>query len=149
MKKVLVLGCTGSIGTNTLDIIRNFPNDFSVAGLTAHSNEKKLAILCQEFKCEGFLTSKEKIENLNEFIERTKPDIVVNGIAGSAGLLPSKIVFQDTLQVLKDLHQHQLGSCIFLLFEFLFCLVLFLFCIFLHLISMPFSYSTFTNPYSH
>lgn len=99
MKKVLVLGCTGSIGTNTLDIIRNFPNDFSVAGLTAHSNEKKLAFLCQEFKCEGFLTSKEKIENLNEFIERTKPDIVVNGIAGSAGLLPSKIVLENKISL--------------------------------------------------
>ena len=30
MKKVLVLGCTGSIGTNTLEIIRKMPVEFAV-----------------------------------------------------------------------------------------------------------------------
>ena len=42
MKKILVLGCTGSIGTSTLNIIREFSRDFSVVGLTAHSSEEKL-----------------------------------------------------------------------------------------------------------
>ena len=42
MKKILVLGCTGSIGTSTLNIIREFSQDFSVVGLTAHSSEEKL-----------------------------------------------------------------------------------------------------------
>ena len=43
MKKTLViLGSTGSIGTNTLDIVDRFPDDFRIAGLTAGSNDKKL-----------------------------------------------------------------------------------------------------------
>ena len=42
MKKVLVLGCTGSIGTNTLDIIRKMPEHFIVCGLSAHTNKEKL-----------------------------------------------------------------------------------------------------------
>lgn len=99
MKKVLVLGCTGSIGTNTLEIIRNFPKNFSVAGITAHSNEKRFNELCTEFNCKGILTSKTGIENLGKLIEETQPDIVVNGIAGSAGLLPSKIVLEHKISL--------------------------------------------------
>ena len=33
MKRVLVLGCTGSIGTNTLNIANNLPQDFKICGL--------------------------------------------------------------------------------------------------------------------
>ena len=42
MKSIIVLGSTGSIGTNTLDIVRRFPNEFRVAGLTAGNNIDKL-----------------------------------------------------------------------------------------------------------
>ncbi|MDC7241012.1 MAG: 1-deoxy-D-xylulose-5-phosphate reductoisomerase, partial [Spirochaetales bacterium] len=42
MKKVLVLGSTGSIGRSTLDIIRSYPGEFHLAGLHAHSNEERL-----------------------------------------------------------------------------------------------------------
>ena len=42
MKKVLVLGCTGSIGTSTLDIINNQSDEFCVCGLQANSNKDKL-----------------------------------------------------------------------------------------------------------
>lgn len=93
MKKVLVLGCTGSIGTNTLDIIRKMPEHFIVCGLSAHTNKEKLFTLSKEFSCPYVLTS-DKDASLEKLINDTKPDIVVNGIAGSAGLLPSKIVLE-------------------------------------------------------
>ena len=48
MKKILVLGCTGSIGTSTLNIVRSMPEDFSICGLTAHNNEKSLNFLSNE-----------------------------------------------------------------------------------------------------
>ena len=35
MKTIIILGSTGSIGTNTLDIVQRFPGEFRVAGLTA------------------------------------------------------------------------------------------------------------------
>lgn len=93
MKKVLVLGCTGSIGTNTLDIIRKMPEDFKVCGLSAHSNKDKLLSLSSEFNCPCVLTS-DKEASLEKLINDSEPDIVVNGIAGSAGLIPSKIVLE-------------------------------------------------------
>lgn len=95
MKKIFVLGCTGSIGTNTLNIIRNMPEDFCVCGLTAHSNKKSLDFLCNEFNCKGSLINENNVNKLASLIEETKPDVIVNGISGSAGLIPSKIVCES------------------------------------------------------
>lgn len=94
MKKVLVLGCTGSIGKNTLQIIRNMGEMFQVCGLVAHKNAEQLATFTNEFGCKGILTEKDGIEAIRDLIAETKPDIAVNGISGSAGLLPSKIVLE-------------------------------------------------------
>ncbi|MGH7487313.1 MAG: 1-deoxy-D-xylulose-5-phosphate reductoisomerase, partial [bacterium] len=50
MKNIVILGSTGSIGTNTLDIVDRFPDKFRVAGLTAHSNDEKLEDQIRLFK---------------------------------------------------------------------------------------------------
>lgn len=49
MKKVAVLGSTGSIGTQTLDVIRKNPNELKVFSLVAFSNEEKLQKQSLEF----------------------------------------------------------------------------------------------------
>lgn len=100
MKKVLVLGCTGSIGTSTLDIINNMPEDFSVCGLQAHSNKDKLSKLAADYKCPSLLSSEDNsAEAFQKLIDQSKPDIVVNGIAGAAGLLPSKTVLENGIDL--------------------------------------------------
>ena len=38
MKKLTILGSTGSIGTQTLEVVRHFPQDFEVVALTCGSN---------------------------------------------------------------------------------------------------------------
>lgn len=43
MKKVAVLGSTGSIGTQTLDILHRYPDEFKAVSLVAYSNAKKLS----------------------------------------------------------------------------------------------------------
>ncbi len=86
-KKIAVLGCTGSIGTNTLDIIREFSSDFAVCALTAHSNQTKLEQLAAEFNCiHTLLTSEANTQQIYDLLKSSEADIVVNGIAGSAGL---------------------------------------------------------------
>ena len=55
MKRVLVLGCTGSIGTNALNIIKNMPESFRVCGVQAHSNQEKLNQISQNFSCPSLL----------------------------------------------------------------------------------------------
>lgn len=49
MKKIAILGCTGSIGTQTLDVVRRHRGEFEVVALTAYQNEEKLAAQCREF----------------------------------------------------------------------------------------------------
>jgi 1-deoxy-D-xylulose-5-phosphate reductoisomerase len=49
-KRLAVLGCTGSIGVSTLDVVRHLPDRLSVLGLAAHSKWELLAEQCREFQ---------------------------------------------------------------------------------------------------
>lgn len=92
MKKILIFGVTGSIGQSTVSIIREFPTLFKITGLTAHTNQKKLLELSREFHCENTVLTASQTFNKNQLktlVEKSQADIAVNGIAGSAGLLPS------------------------------------------------------------
>ena len=98
MKRVLVLGCTGSIGKSSLDIMNNMKDDFVVCGLQAHSNKDELLKLSQKYECPSLLSCEDNSEAaFNNLIENSKPDIVINGIAGAAGLLPSKVVLENKI----------------------------------------------------
>jgi len=95
-KKVIVLGATGSIGTNCIDIIRKNPDLFEIAGLSAHRDKVTLEKLCAEFKLQNSVLSSETGEaQLLEMIRSTKADIVVNGISGASGLMPSKAALES------------------------------------------------------
>jgi 1-deoxy-D-xylulose-5-phosphate reductoisomerase len=99
MKKVLLLGSTGSIGQNTLDIIRLYTEEFLLVGLQAHSNEPLLlqngaefphALLCLSGRRpDSQLISYQGGVGILQLIEDSRADIVVNGIVGASGLGPS------------------------------------------------------------
>ena len=50
IRQVAILGSTGSIGVNTLDVIRAHPDRFKVVALTAGKQVDRLAEQCVEFK---------------------------------------------------------------------------------------------------
>lgn len=93
-KKILVLGCTGSIGRSSLDILRNQSDRFMCCGLSANSRAEELKSLGSEFNCLVTLTKTDGIDGIKNLIDKAKPDIVINGIAGSAGLEPSMAVLE-------------------------------------------------------
>ena len=62
-KRVAVLGSTGSIGRQTLDVIRALPQRFQVVGLAAGKNLELLAEQVQEFKPELIGCPPENDEN--------------------------------------------------------------------------------------
>ena len=100
MKRVLVLGCTGSIGTNAINIIENMSADFTLCGIQAHSNKQKLDELSKKYNCPSLLTKDDNsAQAFQNLIEKSKPDIIVNGIAGAAGLLPSKIALENKINL--------------------------------------------------
>lgn len=98
-KRVLVLGCTGSIGSSTLDILRNQKDRFTAAGLSANTKKDQLEALGKEFNCPTTLTAADGTDGIRKLIQSSKPDIVVNGIAGSAGLIPSMIVLESGIDL--------------------------------------------------
>jgi len=103
-KKVLVLGSTGSIGTSALDIISQGADRFELVGLSAHSNEMLLLEQARRFGIKQLaLSGKEPtdsrilyrgIEGVLKLIENSDAHIVINGIAGAAGFLPSYTCIQ-------------------------------------------------------
>jgi 1-deoxy-D-xylulose-5-phosphate reductoisomerase len=93
-KRVVILGCTGSIGSSTLDIIRHERQRFTTVGLSAHSQKDALTSLAKEFNCKATLTREDGTDGIKRLIDETHPDIVVNGIAGSPGLIPSIMVLE-------------------------------------------------------
>ncbi|MCL2764139.1 MAG: 1-deoxy-D-xylulose-5-phosphate reductoisomerase [Treponema sp.] len=90
-KRIAVLGATGSIGKSSLDIIAGEKDSFEAVLLAARSSRQKLDEIKKQFP--GALCVLTEEENGNQkllsAIEDLKPDITINGIAGSAGLLPS------------------------------------------------------------
>ena len=98
-KRVLVLGCTGSIGTSSIDIIRNMRDKFEVAGLSANKSKAELEKLAAEFNCPYSLYSEEGDEGLKRLIKDSHADIAVNGVAGAAGLMPSVYVLEEGIDL--------------------------------------------------
>ena len=105
-KSLCVLGSTGSIGTNTLDIIRKFSTEFSVHSLSCFSNIDLLSEQIQEFKPQVVTVQQEEQkaviqekfphlaielgqEGLAQIATSSTVDMVVAGIVGSAGLYPT------------------------------------------------------------
>ena len=69
MKKITILGATGSIGTQTLDVVRRNPGDFEVVALTASENVPKMAELVREFSpAYAVMKNEQRAEELREVL---------------------------------------------------------------------------------
>ena len=83
MRRVIVLGSTGSVGTQALDVIRANPRRFEVVGLAAGRDVEGLAAQAAEFGVEDTALGAAEAEQLVRDVEA---DVVLNAITGSIGL---------------------------------------------------------------
>lgn len=109
-KRIAILGSTGSIGTQTLDLVSRAPDSLSVSALTANSDVEQLARQCAEFKPQiAAIADASRYEDLKRALADVAPgtravagaegvveaaaasdaQTVVTGIVGCAGLLPT------------------------------------------------------------
>jgi 1-deoxy-D-xylulose-5-phosphate reductoisomerase len=105
LRRVAVLGSTGSIGTSTLDVIRHLPGRLELVGLAAHSKWEQLADQCRAFKpryavlCDpaafkaadrAFFPRETELLSGEDGVAKlaTDPgvDVVVSAVVGAAGL---------------------------------------------------------------
>jgi 1-deoxy-D-xylulose-5-phosphate reductoisomerase len=98
MKKLVVLGSTGSIGQQTLDIARVFPDVFRVVGLAAGTSVELLQAQIHEFQPEMvYCASGQQLElppgarwaSMEDMTTRDDVDLVMAATIGTAGLLPT------------------------------------------------------------
>ena len=107
MKRIVILGSTGSIGIQTLDIVRRLPGRFEVVGLAAHSNSALLAEQANAFNVscvsigreesipdlKAALTGKTQIrcgvEGMCELSSLPEADLVVVAVSGAIGIAPT------------------------------------------------------------
>ncbi len=113
MKRVVILGSTGSIGVSTLNVVSQFPDQFQVVGLTAGSNDQKLEEQIHQFHPEvvalscpdaanrlrGRMTqSKAEVLDgeggLTGVASLPQSDLVISAIVGAAGLKPTMAAIQ-------------------------------------------------------
>lgn len=110
MKAITLVGSTGSIGTQTLDIVTQYPDQFRIVGLAAGNNVEMLAAQIRQFRPKiAAICSEDKLPALKEALIDLDPQpillagdagvievarygdaqTVVTGIVGCAGLLPT------------------------------------------------------------
>ena len=89
MRRVVILGATGSIGTTCLNYLRNSNPGFLIVGATAKRSREKLESIGKEFNCPVLLTDPIETSSLSSFLLSTKPDIVLNAVSGADGLFAS------------------------------------------------------------
>ena len=121
VKQVAILGSTGSIGVNTLDVIRAHPERFKVVALTAAKQIDRLAEQCIEFKPSiAVVADADGAAKLNRLLQEKKIatqvlygpqalvsavtesgcDTVMAAIVGAAGLVPALAAAQAGKRVL-------------------------------------------------
>lgn len=86
MRRVIILGSTGSIGTQALEVIAANRDHFEVVGLSAGSNRDLVATQAADFGVEHTAFGAEESAQL---VRSVDADVVLNGITGSVGLGPT------------------------------------------------------------
>jgi len=106
-RNIAILGSTGSIGRNSLEVIANFPDHFRVVYLTAHRNIQLLQEQIRHHRPAGVVVRDEcnasvirkfadgstevlvGEDGLNEIVRRDNVDMVISSLVGFAGVKPT------------------------------------------------------------
>ena len=107
---VCILGVTGSIGQNTLKVLQQHPEQYSVFAVTAHSRIQELVQICKQYHPKIVVVPAVKVDELHQLFaqqhisgieilsdeagliavaEHPEVDVVMAAIVGAAGLLPT------------------------------------------------------------
>jgi 1-deoxy-D-xylulose-5-phosphate reductoisomerase len=107
-KRIAILGSTGSIGTQALEVVENFPGHFDVKVLSTNTNVEMLAHQAKKFSPDSVVVCNETryeklksllnnidvkifsgVDSLTEIVESDEIDMVLVSLVGYAGLMPT------------------------------------------------------------
>ncbi len=110
MKKLLLLGASGSIGTQTVDIVKAHPEDLCLVGASVGKNKEYLKTLLEEFPLEYAYCIEEDLElesrypatrfyfgpeGLFRIIKEASYDLLVNALVGFSGFKPTLLAIEN------------------------------------------------------
>ena len=104
MKKVVIFGITGSVGTQTVDVINHMDSAISIVGCTFNQNTNKMKEIYNNNKSIEYIYSVNNpiynnVSSYEELINKTKPDIIVNAISGIAGVEISFLAIKNKIDL--------------------------------------------------
>ena len=116
MKRLLILGATGSIGLQALDVVARAGDEFELVGLSAERSHEQLVALAEEHGVDRIAlgdadaaaraaeawTGGEVLagpEGLVRLVAESGADLVLNAIVGSAGLGPTVVALTEGIDV--------------------------------------------------
>ena len=91
MRRVIVLGSTGSIGVQALEVIAANPDRFELVGLAAGRNRDALD---EQARATGVTATALGVDEAVALVRSVEVDVVLNGITGSVGLAPTLAVLE-------------------------------------------------------
>jgi len=117
MKRLIILGSTGSIGTSSLDVIASNPDHFKVAGLAAGGSAERMCEQVRRFRPLAVAMGDQKAagkvrkevgsltrvfagsDGLIDLVRDTEADAVINGLVGSVGMVPTITALESNKDV--------------------------------------------------
>ncbi|HKK93467.1 MAG TPA: 1-deoxy-D-xylulose-5-phosphate reductoisomerase [Longimicrobiales bacterium] len=110
--RIALLGCTGSIGRSTLEVVRRHPERFRIVAMSANRRVDALADLVAEFAPSHVAVADEKVplptgangwargaEAVADLARLDEADVVVNAVIGAAGLMPTLAALEEGKRV--------------------------------------------------
>ncbi|MFH1284783.1 MAG: 1-deoxy-D-xylulose-5-phosphate reductoisomerase [Candidatus Peregrinibacteria bacterium] len=92
MKNIVILGSTGSLGRQAIEVLKKYKKDFKIIGLSAYKNEKLLRLQAKTLRVPPknlVLSSRDPASRLVSLAKLKDADIIINVLSGISGIAPA------------------------------------------------------------
>ena len=94
-KRITILGATGSIGMNAVDVVRTHPDEFSVVAVAAHHSREKCEALARELGAKAYCGEDAAVRA----VEENDADICLVSTVGMSGLKPTLAAIEKGMDI--------------------------------------------------
>ena len=95
MKRIVMLGATGSIGASAVDVVRSHPDDFSVVAVAARSSRERLEAIAGEFGAKAYCGEDAAVRA----VEESEADVCLVATVGMSGLKPTVAAIEKEMDI--------------------------------------------------
>jgi len=95
LKRVIILGATGSIGMNAIDVVRTHPEDFRITALAVRNSREKCEALAREFGAKAYAGEDAAVRA----VEENEADICLVATVGMSGIAPTIAAIEKGMDI--------------------------------------------------